>query len=430
MGSGHGVSKTVMYQVEAAAALRRTVRTLRGRRFWPHVSRNVVALGFTSLLTDVSSEMVATVLPIYLVLYLGLTPLQFGLVDGVYHGFTALLRLAGGFASDRTRRDKEVAAVGYGASALCKLGLLGAGGAWPLIAAVVAVDRAAKGLRAAPRDALISLSSGRAGLATSFGVHRALDSAGAMLGPLVALALLSAAPDAYDLVFVASFAVAVVGFGVLWLFVRSARGLALDREAPLRPGRAVRSLSATRGIVGLTCAGTLLSVATVSDGFLYLVLQQRAGLNPGLFPLLYVGTAGCFLLLALPAGVLADRIGRRATFLAGHGLLALAYLTALPAEASVSDIAVCILLLGGYYALTDGVLMALASAMLPADVRGTGLALLTTMTSLGRLAASIAFGAAWAGYGPTAALTGFVVALFAATGLAAVTLARNRDPDA
>ena len=236
---GVGARAAFMYQIDAVAALRQTARTLRGRPSWPHVSRNVVALGFTSLLTDVSSEMVATVLPIYLVLYLGLTPLQFGLVDGLYHGMTALLRLAGGFASDRTRRDKEVAAVGYGTSALCRIGLLGAGGAWPLIAAIVAVDRAAKGLRAAPRDALISLSSGRAGLATSFGVHRALDSAGAMLGPLLALAILSAAPDAYDLVFVTSFAVAVVGFGVLWLFVRSARGLALGRKESLRPRRAL-----------------------------------------------------------------------------------------------------------------------------------------------------------------------------------------------
>ena len=414
-----------MYQVDAAAALQRTVRALRGRRYRPHVSRNVVALGFTSLLTDVSSEMVATVLPIYLVLYLGLTPLQYGLVDGLYHGMTALLRLAGGFASDRTRRDKEVAAVGYGTSALCRIGLLGAGGAWPVIAAIVAVDRAAKGLRAAPRDALISLSSGRAGLATSFGVHRALDSTGAMLGPLAALAILAAAPNAYDLVFVTSFAVAVVGFGVLWLFVRSVRGLALDRERPLRPGPAFRSLLATRGFAGLTCAGTLLGLATVSDGFLYLVLQERTGLNPGLFPLLYVGTAGSFLLLALPAGMLADRFGRRATFLAGHGVLMLAYLIALPEEVPVGNLAVCVLLLGGYYALTEGVLMALASAMLPADVRGTGLALLTTMTSIGRLAASIAFGAAWAGCGSAAALTGFVVALVAATGLAAVCFHTN-----
>lgn len=416
-----------MYQVDAVAALRQTVRTLRGRRFWPHVSRNVVALGFTSLLTDVSSEMVATVLPIYLVLYLGLTPLQYGLVDGLYHGMTALLRLAGGFASDRTRRDKEVAAVGYGTSALCRIGLLGAGGAWPVIAAIVAVDRAAKGLRAAPRDALISLSSGRAGLATSFGVHRALDSTGAMLGPLAALAILSAAPDAYDLVFVASFAVAVVGFGVLWLFVRGVRGLALDPGTPLRPARAIRSLLATRGFAGLTCAGTLLGLATVSDGFLYLVLQQRTGLNPGLFPLLYVGTAGSFLLLALPAGMLADRFGRRTTFLAGHGVLLLAYLIALPEEASVNDLVVCIVLLGGYYALTEGVLMALASAMLPAAVRGTGLALLTTMTSLGRLAASIAFGAVWAGYGPTQALASFLIALGGATVLATAALRGSRD---
>ena len=416
-----------MYQVDAVAALRQTVRTLRGRRFRPHVSRNVVALGFTSLLTDVSSEMVATVLPIYLVLYLGLTPLQYGLVDGLYHGMTAVLRLAGGFASDRTRRDKEVAAVGYGASALCRIGLLGAGGAWPVIAAIVAVDRAAKGLRAAPRDALISLSSGRAGLATSFGVHRALDSTGAMLGPLVALAILSAAPDAYDLVFVASFAVAVLGVGVLWLFVRSARGLALDRETPLQTGPAIRSLLATRGFAGLTCAGTLLALATVSDGFLYLVLQQRTGLNPGLFPLLYVGTAGSFLLLALPAGMLADRFGRRTTFLAGHGVLLLAYLTAAAGETSVSEVTVCIFLLGGYYALTEGVLMALASALLPADIRGTGLALLTTMTSLGRLAASIAFGAAWAAYGPEQALVWFLIALGGATVLAAAALRGSRD---
>ena len=159
------------------------------------------------------------------------------------------------------------------------------------------------------------------------------------------------------------------------------------------------------------------------------VLRQFAwhttALNPGLFPLLYVGTAGCFLLLALPAGVLADRFGRRATFLGGHAVLLLAYLTAASGEASVSNLALCILLLGGYYALTDGVLMALASAMLPPEVRGTGLALLTTLTSLGRLAASVGFGAAWAWYGPTQALIWFVIALGGATGMAAVVVIRG-----
>ena len=111
-----------MYQVEAWSALRRARRDAGGGLRWRHVSGTVWALGFTSLFTDVSSEMVATVLPVYLVLYLGLTPFQFGIVDGLYHGVTALLRLASGVAVDRTGRSKEIALAGYGASALSRLG--------------------------------------------------------------------------------------------------------------------------------------------------------------------------------------------------------------------------------------------------------------------------------------------------------------------
>ncbi|MCY4075194.1 MAG: MFS transporter, partial [Acidobacteria bacterium] len=199
-----------MYQVEAWSALRRARRGAGGGFRWLHVRRNVWALGFTSLFTDVSSEMVGTVLPVYLVLYLGLTPFQFGIVDGLYHGVTALLRLVSGVAVDRGGRAKEIAFAGYGTSAVCRLGLLAAGASWPLIAGVVALDRAAKGARAVPRDVLISLSSRPDGLATAFGVHRALDSAGAMLGPLVALAILAALPNAFDVVFVTSFSAALV----------------------------------------------------------------------------------------------------------------------------------------------------------------------------------------------------------------------------
>ncbi|MCY4027249.1 MAG: MFS transporter, partial [Acidobacteria bacterium] len=223
-----------MYQVEAWSALRRARRGAGAGLQWPHVRRNVWALGFTSLFTDVSSEMVGTVLPVYLVLYLGLTPFQFGIVDGLYHGVTALLRLASGVAVDRGGRAKEIAFAGYGASAACRLGLLAAGASWPLIASVVALDRAAKGARAVPRDVLISLSSRPDGLATSFGVHRALDSAGAMLGPLVALAILAALPNAFDVVFVTSFSVALVGLGVLALFVTNAERPPASTPAPAR----------------------------------------------------------------------------------------------------------------------------------------------------------------------------------------------------
>ena len=125
---------------------------------WSGVGRNVYFLGATSLLTDLSSEMVAAVLPFYLAFALRLTPTQLGLVDGLYQGSAALTRLVGGWLADRWRRDREVAAAGYALSAACKLGLLGAGASWGPIAGVVALDRLGKGLRTTPRDALISLS--------------------------------------------------------------------------------------------------------------------------------------------------------------------------------------------------------------------------------------------------------------------------------
>ena len=420
-----------MYQVEAWSALRRAHGDAGGRFRWLHVRRNVWALGFTSLFTDVSSEMVGTVLPVYLVLYLGLTPFQFGIVDGLYHGVTALLRLASGVAVDRGGRAKEIAFAGYGASAACRLGLLAAGASWPLIAGVVAVDRAAKGARAVPRDVLISLSARSDGLAAAFGVHRALDSAGAMLGPLVALAILAALPNAFDVVFVTSFSVALVGLGVLGLFVANA-----DRPAaaPLAAGPpAATPLAAARriledpGLLRLTVAASLLGAVTISDGFLYLLLQREAGFSPGLFPLLYVGTSGCYLLLAVPAGALADRVGRQRAFLAGHVLLAGAYVAAMQSGIGLPGVAACLVLLGTHYALTDGVLMAFASGRLPPERRGSGLALLTTATSLARLLASVLFGVLWTRYGVETAVPAFLIGLGTAIAIVVVVL-RDAEP--
>ena len=421
-----------MYQVETWSALRRVRRDAGGGFGWRHVSGTVWALGFTSLFTDVSSEMVATVLPVYLVLYLGLTPFQFGIVDGLYHGVTALLRLASGVAVDRTGRSKEIALAGYGASAVSRLAMLAAGASWPLIAGVVALDRAAKGARAVPRDVLISLSSRPDGLATAFGVHRALDSAGAMLGPLVALAILGALPNAFDVVFVASFSFAVVGLGVLLLFVNNAE----RPSAPTSAAASVKTLAAARhilkvpGLLRLTAAATLLGAATVSDGFLYLLLQREAGFSPGLFPLLYVGTSACYLALAVPAGGLADRIGRRRAFLAGYGLLAAAYAATMQPGLGLPGVAACVLLLGTHYALTDGVLMAFASGRLPPERRGRGLALLTTAAGLARLLASVVFGALWTRYDSGTAVSAFLIALVAAMAVAAVLLRDTTDRDA
>ena len=210
---------------------------------WHGIGANVYFLGLTSLLTDVSSEMVTSILPLYVVFALGLTPLQFGVIDGLYQGAAALARLAGGVLADRWQRHREVAAAGYALSAVCKLGVARGrrrlGPRWP---AVIALDRIGKGIRTPPRDALISLSSAPRRLGLAFGVHRAFDTAGALLGPIVAFAILALLPDAYDVVFVTSFFVALAGLAALLLFVRNPRA-----PAAAHSGRAAVARSAALG---------------------------------------------------------------------------------------------------------------------------------------------------------------------------------------
>ena len=194
-----------MYRIEWIERLK-----LRGPAHTPTarfpISPVVVSLGYTSLFTDISSEMVNSLLPAWLVLHLHMSPLQYGVIDGIYSGLSvALLSLLAGYLADRGGRQKEVALFGYALSGLCKLLLLGVAATWGWIALVMGVDRAGKGIRAAPRDALISLNSDPAAYAMAFSVHRAMDACGSLLGPITAFALLTLLPGAYDAVWVTSF---------------------------------------------------------------------------------------------------------------------------------------------------------------------------------------------------------------------------------
>src|SRR5215210_3309245 len=217
-----------MYQVSDSAALVRAHRRLLSRApATPRAGRTVVLLGVTSLITDVSAEMVATVLPLYLVAIGGFTPLAYGVIDGLYQGATALVGLASGFVGDALRRHKAVAVAGYGLSAVSKLLLAIAGTAVSAVGAIVLLDRVGKGIRTAPRDAMISLATPERELGAAFGVHRAMDTTGA----LVAFGLLALAPLAFDSVFLVSFCLAAIGVGILVLFVDPKRR-APDAVAP------------------------------------------------------------------------------------------------------------------------------------------------------------------------------------------------------
>jgi MFS family permease len=418
-----------MYRVESSGALVRAQRVLTSRRRRTRVSSTVLLLGICSLLTDISSEMVATVLPLYLVTTLGFTPLQFGVVDGLYQGAAALVRFAGGYLGDLRRRHKGIASLGYGLSAVCKLALAAVGTTFGAISAIIMFDRAGKGLRTAPRDAMISLSSEPEDFGTAFGVHRALDTTGALLGPLVAFGLLALAPQAFGTLFVVSFCFAVAGVGVLVLLVREPERAPRDEHAegaePVRL-RAAFGLLRARRFRALFVASLALGLATTSDGFIYLVLQRDLDLDATLFPLLFTGTALTFMLLAAPVGRIADRVGRGRVMLAGYGLLLGVYVLLLALPIGVPALFAALFMLGTYYAATDGVLMALGASQVGEDLRGSGLALLGTAVSVSRLVASVLFGTLWTVVGIEMALVVFAAGLAAAIVLAALALRASR----
>ena len=392
----------------------------------PQVSPTVWKLGFTSLLTDISSEMVSSVLPVYFVLHLGFSAMQFGFLDGVFQGgAVALVSLISGMLADRWRRQKEVATAGYALSALCRIGLLAAGNVWTVIAGILALDGLGKGIRTAPRDAMISLASPRVTLATAFAVHRALDTCGAVLGPLAAFLMLRSLPGAFNLVLVASFCIAIVGLGVISLLVDKPAGTA-SRGSETRTLRLSFGLLRQRRFRVLVIAAGVLGIATISDGFIYLLLQNRTHSSASSIPLYAFLTAIFYFLLSVPAGRLADHWGPRNVFLSGYGLLALIYAIVLSSEMGGRTQYVVVALFGAYYAATDGVLAAMTSATLGAELRTTGLALLNTASSLSRLVSSVLFGWLWASGAMRTAVWTFLLGLLAAGIVSACILAERK----
>lgn len=389
------------------------------------VSGTVIALGIVSFLTDASAEMITAVLPLYLTSALGLGYLQLGALDSLYTGASALLRLAGGYVADRLGRPKAVALTGYGLSALTKLGLPAAGGSLAGISGVIAVDRAGKGIRTAPRDALITLSSPPDLLGRAFGVHRSLDTAGALLGPLLAFAVLALLPGDYSSVFALSFCLALAGVLVLAFFVRQPRADVRTRAGvSLRAGLRVATAPGVRTLV--LVAG-LLGLVTVGDMFMYVALQRQADLPTSVLPLLPLGTAGVFMLAAIPLGRVADRLGRWRLFLLGHVLLLGCYALVVSSLDGWLIAGAVLALHGLFYAASDGVLMAAAGPLIPTALRSTGLAVVQTSQALARTVGAFGFGAmaAWQGLGGTFAF--FAVALVGLL-LVAVALGRARQP--
>ncbi|SDY60823.1 MFS-type transporter involved in bile tolerance, Atg22 family [Amycolatopsis xylanica] len=352
----------------------------------------VFALGTVSLLTDISAEMITAFLPIYLLYTLQLGYVQFGLLDGLYNGATALLRLIGGYVADKLQRPKLVAFVGYATSTVTKLIFPAAGASGLGIGGVLAADRAGKGLRTAPRDALITQATKPERLGRAFGVHRSMDTVGALIGPLVTFWILRDLGNESTPVFMVSFLFGLIGLIVLVTFVREPKKTApVPGSAPVSLKACVRLLK-DRQVRRMTLAAAALGLVTLSDAFVFVVLQKSTGVPFDYLPLMPMGTALVFLSAAVPMGWLADRFGRWQVFYAGHVLLLGVYVVLVTGGGGVVMLVAALLLHGCFYAATDGVLMAYAGPLVPPELRASGLAVVQTGQAVARLISSVLFG--------------------------------------
>ena len=379
------------------------------------ISRTVWALGAVSLLMDLSSELVHSLLPVFMVTVLGASMLAVGVVEGIAEATASIVKLFSGAISDRLGRRKPLVVLGYGLGALSKP-LFPLAASVPLVLGARFMDRVGKGIRGAPRDALIADVTPEGARGAAYGLRQALDTIGALLGPLAAIALMIwLANDVRSVLWWAAVP-AVASVAVLILFVkepasveRNSRGLSLGTFAELQ-GRVWI-------IVGI---GAVLTLARFSEAFLVLRAQDL-GLALAMVPIVLVIMNLAYLAVAYPAGVAADRGHRKA--LLSWGLLALIASDIVMAQtASLAVFFAGVLLWGVHMGLTQGLLSTMVADAAPAKLRGTAFGVFHLVSGVALLAASLIAGALWDAYG--AAWTFYAGAAFTALALMGLLLVR------
>jgi MFS family permease len=351
------------------------------------LSRNVVVLSWVSFFQDAASEMLYPVLPIFLTTVLGAPPAAIGLIEGLAEGTASVLKGVSGRWADAYARRPLVAA-GYGLSTVAK-GLLFLATGWPFVLACRVLDRAGKGLRTSPRDALIAAETPPELRGRAFGFHRAFDTAGAVVGPLLGLALYEALHHEMRPLFF---------FAVIPALMSTAL-IAFVREGPARPMRAQATERASlppgyRRVVGFLA---VFGLVNFSDAFVILRIKQL-GLGFVAVMLAYALYNASYALLSYPAGIVSDRLPRPLVFAVGLLFFAAAYL-GFGLTCDAGWVWWLLAVYGGYAALTDGVGKAWVSGLLPQAAMGTGLGFYQGIVGAASLAGGILAGLAWGANG-------------------------------
>ncbi len=357
------------------------------------ISRNVFILGITSFLTDLSSEVIYPLVPLFLTTVLGAPFAIVGLIEGIAESTASILKVFSGWLSDLMRRRRPLAIAGYGISAIAKP-LLAFAYSWPLVLLLRFGDRVGKGVRTAPRDALIADSSDVETRGRAFGFHRAADTAGATLGALLALVALGIMGEKYRTIFLLSALPAALGVASLFL-VR-------ERVHPAghtqRPRLSIRHFD--RRFKLFLLASSIFALGNSSDAFL--VLRARdLGLSAFSAVLAYVIFNLVYAALSMPAGSLSDRIGRRRVIAAGFIIFSLSYL-GFALAGGAAAVWPLFAIYGIYMAMTEGVGKAFAADMAPVHARGTALGTYHMVTGLIAFFSSLIAGLLWDLIGPHA----------------------------
>jgi MFS family permease len=373
-------------------------------RFWHRyrgLPRNVFALSLVSLLNDTSSEIIYPLLPAFLFLTLGATPFAIGLIEGIAESIASILKLFSGYLSDKFGNRKLPVFFGYSLAAVTRP-FLAFVTSWPQVLLVRSTDRVGKGIRGAPRDALIAqdVEPERRGLA--FGFNRAADHLGAVVGPVIAFLLLSYlavdsnSPTAreYQRVFLFASIPVVLGLFVIVFFVREEKKAPPPEEAnPIKFSLGEFDSNFKRFLFVVA----LFTLSNSTDAFLLLRAEQ-AGIAPAMLPLLWMALHFSKVVFSLAGGSVSDRIGRKPTIVAGWIVYAAVYLAFAFVGAAWQAWALFIIY-GIYFGLTEGVEKALVADMVTNEKRGTAYGFYNLAYGITVLPASLLFGFMWSRYG-------------------------------
>ncbi|MBU4076219.1 MAG: MFS transporter [Euryarchaeota archaeon] len=404
------------------------------------VKKNVFILGLVSFFTDISSEMLYPIIPLFLTAILHAPMSVVGLIEGIAESTASLLKVVSGWLSDKSGERKPFMIYGYSLSTIAKP-LLAFAATWHFVLAARFLDRFGKGLRSSARDALIADSTEAQYRGKAFGFHRSLDSIGAVIGPLIALLLLYYLDKnhwdldaSYRMIFLIAFIPAIISVLLLLFFVTEKAG---ERKDDLK----FRLSDFSRDFKIFLLISVVFAIGNSSNAFLILRANDIFG-NFGGVPSIITSTFGSFVVVAvviltyviynityslfsMPAGMLSDRIGRRNVMIGGFLIFSIVYLGFAITNAGYL-VWILFAIYGFYIAMTDGVSKAYAVDLVPADKRGTAIGLYYTATGLMALAASIIAGLLWDLAGASAPfLFGSAMALVAAVMLVMLLPARN-----